>query len=71
MIPDSDRPPIYQPAVDPNLLTIKYVMDKLDEWGSGEVRLADRTELKEINRSLAEIGELVAESPANRLLRDI
>ncbi|MDD4981837.1 MAG: YihY/virulence factor BrkB family protein [Candidatus Omnitrophica bacterium] len=61
----------YQPGCDINLLTIKYVLDKLDGKGSEDIPVAQAKELNKISGSLKAFGLLLEKSPDNLLLRDI
>ncbi|MFA5355944.1 MAG: YihY/virulence factor BrkB family protein [Candidatus Omnitrophota bacterium] len=61
----------YHPGRDINLLTIKYVLDRIDESGSGDIPVAQTKEFNMINASLKSFGDLIERSPANLLLKDI
>jgi len=61
----------YQPALDINLLTIKYVVDALDQRGVSQIPVAQTKELTALSESLNELGEAIEQSPANKLLKDI
>ena len=68
---ETDRVPAYQPAVDTNLLTIKYVLDKLEKSGTDIVPLIETEELERIKDSLESFDKAIEKSPANLLLKDI
>ncbi|MBN1913212.1 MAG: YihY family inner membrane protein [Candidatus Omnitrophica bacterium] len=68
---ETSRVPAYQPAVDVNLLSIKYVIDKLKSHGTDSIPVIDTKELKRIKDSLQEFDELLEKSQANLLLKDI
>jgi membrane protein len=68
---DNDRGIAYQPARDPETMTVKYVMDKLDKQGSDNIPVARSEELGKISESLKVFGDLIAQSPANRRLKEI
>jgi membrane protein len=62
---------VYQPALDIEKLTIKYVIDALDQRGVGSIPLVRSPEFNKIAECLGGIGEVMEKSPSNRLLRDI
>lgn len=68
---DSERIPLYQPAVDTDLLTIKYVLDKLDNHGTDTIPVVKTKELERIKESLEAFAKTIEKSPANLLLKDI
>ena len=61
----------YQPAVDTDLLTIKYVIDALDHLGSEDLPYARSEELEKILESFETFNDLIEESDANCRLKDI
>lgn len=61
----------YHPGCDINLMTIKYVLDKLDENGSGDIPVVETKELNKISDSLKSFGKLIEGSKNNLLLKDI
>ena len=61
----------YQPALDINLLTIKYITDALDQRGVSHIPVAQTKELTALSESLKQLGEAIEQSPANKLLKDI
>ncbi|MDY6791975.1 MAG: YihY/virulence factor BrkB family protein [Thermodesulfobacteriota bacterium] len=61
----------YQPALDINLLTIKYIIDALDQRGVSHIPVAHTKELKALSEALRELADAIDHSPANRLLKDI
>lgn len=61
----------YLPAVDPDLITIKYVLDGLDGYGQDDLPVPSGNEMTKLTASINALGKLVEESPDNRLLRDI
>lgn len=68
---EEDKVPAYHPGCDVNLMTIKYVLDKIDENGSNSIPVAQTKELDRISDSLKAFGGLIEKSPANLLLKDI
>lgn len=61
----------YQPARDVNQFTIKYVIDALDHKGIESIHMAQTPELTAITQAIERLGETIATSPANKLLKDI
>ncbi|MBN2125615.1 MAG: YihY/virulence factor BrkB family protein [Deltaproteobacteria bacterium] len=68
---DGDRAAAYQPARDPEIMTITYVLGRLEHTGSDNIPVAQSRELSHISESLKAFGELIEKSPENRLLREI
>ncbi len=61
----------YQPAVDVNILSIKYVLDKLDHKGMDVILAKDSRELKELGRLMESFNNQLHKSDDNRLLAEI
>lgn len=61
----------YQPACSIDLLTIKYVIDKLEEYGTDTVPVVRSMELERLSECLKAFGEAVENSPANIRLKEI
>ncbi len=61
----------YHPGSDINIMTIQYVLDRLDEKGSDNIPVTQTEELSKIEASLKSFGDLIAKSPQNILLKDI
>lgn len=61
----------YQPARDPDTMTIKYVLDALDQEGSDEIPVAPSEELDSLSESMKTFGDLIEKSSANRCLKEI
>ncbi len=68
---DDSQTAAYQPGSDPDLMTIKYVIDALEKQGSDTIPVAQSEELQKISESLKVFSDLVRESPANHLLKEI
>ncbi len=66
-----DREFGYQPARDINTLTIKFVVDAIDQTGASNIPVARTEEFKTLAAALEKIKDEMAASPANRLLKDI
>jgi membrane protein len=61
----------YQPALDINLLTIKYIIDALDQRGVSHIPVAHTEELEALSETLKKLGDAIERSPENKLLKDI
>jgi membrane protein len=68
---EDDKVVAYNPGCDINLVTINYVLHKLDETGSADIPVLQTEELSKISNSLKAFGGLVEKSPDNLLLKDI
>ena len=61
----------YQPARDGETLSIKYVIDALEQRGVKNIPVAQTQELEVLSESLRTFDNIVAKSPTNKLLKDI
>ncbi|MEE8383315.1 MAG: YhjD/YihY/BrkB family envelope integrity protein, partial [Thermodesulfobacteriota bacterium] len=61
----------YQPARDGETLSIKYVIDALEQRGVKNIPVAQTQELEVLSESLHTFDNIIAKSPANKLLKDI
>jgi membrane protein len=61
----------YEPARDPEVLTIKYVVDALERNGTDDIPVARSEELELLAGSLKRFSELAEKSEANLLLKRI
>jgi membrane protein len=61
----------YQPARDINSLTIKYVVDAVDQTGTNNIPVERNEEFKALSEAIDKFREEMEVSPANRLLKDI
>lgn len=68
---DQDKAIAYEPARDPDRMTIKYVIDAMEKRGSNNIPVAPTEELQALSESLKSFSELVENSGANRLLKEI
>ena len=62
---------MYQPARDPGILTIKHVMDALDQNGSDYPFDSGSETMQRLSESLNVFNELIEKSSANKLLKEI
>jgi len=61
----------YQPARDPEAITVKFVLDALDRRGSDAIPVAESPELERLRACLAEFDAALERSPANRPLKNL
>jgi membrane protein len=61
----------YQPARDINILTIKFVVDAIEQNGTNSIPVARNEEFKALSEALEKFRDEMETSPANRLLKDI
>jgi len=61
----------YQPARDINALTIKFVIDAIDQNGSNNIPVARTEEFVALSEAIDKFREEMETSPANKLLKDI
>jgi membrane protein len=62
---------LYQPSTDPDLMTIYYVLSKLDEEGRDDLPLVDSDTLDKLRESMATFRAALQSSPANLLLKEL
>jgi len=65
------REPGYQPARDISTLTIQFIVDSLEDRGTDAIPVAQTDESKTLSEILRAFRDEVAQSPSNRLLKDI
>jgi membrane protein len=61
----------FQPAMDINLMTIRMVMDRLDQIGDDVLLAKPTAQLFQITRSVEAFGKCIEQSEQNLLLKDI
>jgi len=61
----------YQPARDLNSLTIKYIVQQLDQQGIADIPVANTKELKRLSQAMESFQLAIEKSPANKQLREI
>lgn len=61
----------YQPARDINILTIKFVVDAIDQNGTNNIPVARTEEFEALSDAIEKFREEMEASSANRLLKDI
>ena len=68
---DNPRERYFQPAVDINQITVRMVLDRLEEKGSDHISPLKGKEYKGINEVLESYRKMMAESDKNLLVKDI
>lgn len=66
-----DKEVAYQPAVSDSVLTVKYVIDKLDHKGVNELPISDSEELATIRKLMADLDTALNNDKGKLLIRDI
>lgn len=61
----------YQPARDPDTMTIKYVIDALEQEGSNDIPVVKSEELDKLSESMKTFSDLIERSSANLRLKEI
>ena len=69
--PEEDKEVLYQPARDVETLTIKRLVDALDNRGNSDVPVASSQELKKLTDALAALGKTAEHAPENTTLKRI
>jgi membrane protein len=60
----------YQPASDIYKVTVKTVVDKLENQGTGALIIKETEELDKFKKTLRSFGHAIADSPENKLVKD-
>ena len=68
---DEEKGVTYQPALDPEVITIKYVVDALEDQGADNIPVEQSEELQKIGDHLDAFSQMIDESSANKRLKDI
>ncbi len=61
----------YQPGISDSKLTVKYIIDKLDEKGVNELPIENSQELLIINKLMKDMDEVLNTSKGNTLVKDL
>jgi len=68
---DGEKGVAYQPSHDTGLITIKHVIDALEQKGEDVIPIKSSPEFDKIAQSLRDFGETIEKSPSNILLKEI
>jgi membrane protein len=66
-----DRKFGYQPARDINTLSIKFVIDAIEQNGTNSIPVAKTEEFQALSDAIQSFSDTMETSPANKLLKDI
>lgn len=61
----------YQPGITDSKLTVKFIIDKLDEKGVNYLPIENGIELKNINRLMEDMNDVLNTSKGNILVKDL
>ena len=61
----------YQPGISDSKLTVKFIIDKLDEKGVNQLPIDDSQELAIVNRLMKDMDEVLNTSKGNTLVKDL
>jgi len=68
---DDNSPGAFQPARDPDTITIKSVVDALERQGTDDIPVASSETLNKLAECLAGFSEQLEKSPENKLLKEL
>ena len=68
---EDERMVAYQPARNPDKITVQYVIDALERRGNDDIPIAESKELRRLSAYLKDFHDLIAQSPSNKRLQDI
>jgi hypothetical protein len=66
-----DKETGYQPGISDSRLTVKYIIDKLDEKGVNELPIENTEELAIVNRLMKDMDNVLNTSKGNTLVKDL
>lgn len=66
-----EKEPAYQPAIDLDKITIKFVIDRLEQRGTSNIPVNKSNELDKLTDCLRQFGETLEKIPANALLKNL
>lgn len=67
----NDKETGYQPGISDSKLTVKFIIDKLDEKGVNELPIDDSKELATVNRLMLEMDQVLNTTKGNMLVKDL
>lgn len=70
-IDSNDDEPFYLPARNADVLSINFVINKLERCGNSEIHVAKSEELEKISACLDDFSNMIDNSKSNILLKDI
>jgi membrane protein len=66
-----DKETGYQPGISDSKLTVKFIIDKLDQRGVNELPIEDSKELEVVNLLMKDMDEVLNTTKGNILVRDL
>ncbi|MCJ7729045.1 MAG: YihY/virulence factor BrkB family protein [Sedimentisphaerales bacterium] len=66
-----DKELAYQPAIDIDKITVKFVIDRIEQRGTSGIPVTKSGELDKLSDCLRQFGESLEKSPANVLLKNL
>lgn len=70
-ITDENKEYAYQPAVDTDLITVQYVIDKLENLGEGDLALSEEEKVHPLVGSLNHFEELIQSDKRGTLIKNL
>jgi membrane protein len=67
----NDKETAYQPGISDSLLTVRYIINRLDEKGVNELPITNEKEQKTIHRLLIDLEKVMDDEKGNALVKDI
>ncbi len=61
----------YQPGISDTKLTVKFIIDKLDERGVNQLPIDDSRELETVNRLMKDMDDVLNTTKGNMLVKDL
>ena len=68
---DANKQTGYQPGMSDNNLTVKFIIDKLDQKGINELPIEDSKELEIVNLLMKDMDDVLNNSKGNILVKDL
>ncbi len=68
---DDDKDVAYQPAIDVEKVTVKYVVESLEQRGNSAIPVGKTSKLDKLSECLSTFANDIEKSPANILLKDV
>lgn len=63
--------PVFQPTQDINIMTVRFIIDKLDHTGTDDILMAETPELTKLKKAMKHFNKTIENMPENVLLKDI
>jgi hypothetical protein len=67
----NDKETGYQPGISDTKLTIKFIIDKLDEKGVNLLPIEDSKEMDTVNRLMKDMDDVLNTTKGNTLVKDL